>query len=586
MKAKNFLHVVLLPLLLMVVAGCGNSDSAGTAAVSTLAASESCIGCHSTVTSRVTGARIVDEWLASAHNTRNGASCRDCHEPAAGHPNNCGTCHGGGATPAGTDEVVRNPDQQQKCLKCHGKTATVKPLGAPHFNNVTASYVSSQYVGNCRKCHNPHDPSTNIEANRQWAQSGHGDRKAKPWNNYDFKTRGAATPGATPANTTSQDCVRCHTATGYINYVSSNFTDIRPWGQAEYNAGNKTKQPLACNACHDDGIGNAYTFKTRAVPSITGYYNYSSKLTKKLLLSYQFPDLGTSNICMACHTAREIGDTVKTAASNGLNFTNAGFINSHYLTAGATIFRVSGYTFPGRTYENVFYQHDQIGRNNFLGTGSKGPCVTCHMSSPEKHHFLPVAKDDSGNVTAVTSAVCNGCHSQRPWTKDTLEERKLAFQAALDALKDQLAKRGIYFYEAHPYFYTATYNPAYLESKASPHCTSNLPVVNWQTGGNASVTPIFKVTGGKTIFNRCSSATNVPGTAGTGSHNMGAAFNYNLLKHDPGAFAHNSYYVKRLIYDSIDWLDDNQINHSVGITLNALPDTTPYKANAINYLLP
>jgi len=67
---------------------------------------------------------------------------------------------------------------------------------------------------------------------------------------------------------------------------------------------------------------------------------------------------------------------------------------------------------------------------------------------------------------------------------------------------------------------------------------------------------------------------------------MGAAFNYNLLKHDPGAFAHNSNYVKRLIYDSIDWLDDNQLNHSAGVTLNALPDSTTFKAGAITYLLP
>ena len=67
---------------------------------------------------------------------------------------------------------------------------------------------------------------------------------------------------------------------------------------------------------------------------------------------------------------------------------------------------------------------------------------------------------------------------------------------------------------------------------------------------------------------------------------MGAAFNYNVLEHDPGAFAHNRYYSKRLIYDAIDWLDGNTLNDSVSATLNALDATDhPYKATAISYLL-
>ncbi len=48
---------------------------------------------------------------------------------------------------------------------------------------------------------------------------------------------------------------------------------------------------------------------------------------------------------------------------------------------------------------------------------------------------------------------------------------------------------------------------------------------------------------------------------------MGAAFNFNLLEHDPGAYAHNRIYTKRLIYDSIDWVDDGIMNYSVGATL-------------------
>ena len=56
--------------------------------------------------------------------------------------------------------------------------------------------------------------------------------------------------------------------------------------------------------------------------------------------------------------------------------------------------------------------------------------------------------------------------------------------------------------------------------------------------------------------------------------------------HDPGAYVHNSKYVKRLLYDSIDWIDDGMLNYSAGATLNALPAATAYKSEAMRYLLP
>jgi hypothetical protein len=66
---------------------------------------------------------------------------------------------------------------------------------------------------------------------------------------------------------------------------------------------------------------------------------------------------------------------------------------------------------------------------------------------------------------------------------------------------------------------------------------------------------------------------------------MGAAYNFNLLEHDPGAYVHNRMYTKRLIYDSIDWADDNDMNYSVGATLDALVPST-MKTEAMTYLLP
>ena len=47
---------------------------------------------------------------------------------------------------------------------------------------------------------------------------------------------------------------------------------------------------------------------------------------------------------------------------------------------------------------------------------------------------------------------------------------------------------------------------------------------------------------------------------------MGACFNINLLNREPGAFAHARTYSRRLLYDTIDWLDNKAIDRSVSAT--------------------
>ncbi|HWR58311.1 MAG TPA: hypothetical protein VN328_05430, partial [Thermodesulfovibrionales bacterium] len=112
--------------------------------------------------------------------------------------------------------------------------------------------------------------------------------------------------------------------------------------------------------------------------------------------------------------------------------------------------------------------------------------------------------------------------------------------------------RGFFFAPNNPYFF-----------KSPTDSTSANAVRNWLSAGDTDKTG-----------------------AVTGKHNMGAAFNFNLIEHDPGAFVHNRFYVKRLIYDSIDWLDDNILNDSVKATLDsALHAGKPYQSGAKTYIL-
>jgi hypothetical protein len=199
------------------------------------------------------------------------------------------------------------------------------------------------------------------------------------------------------------------------------------------------------------------------------------------------------------------------------------------------------------------FKHDKIGLTTAPGTGSNGPCVGCHMTSPAgasgdvnygKHRFLPV-KETAGVITSITSTNCasSGCHTgASTLTASGLEAEKEEALNALAALDNQLRVRGFFFSNTYPYFF-----------KTADNTASANGVKNW--GADNTI----------------------------GKQNMGAAFNYNLFAHDPGFFTHNPLYVKRLIYDSIDWLDNGAFDNTVQTTLTAL---SPAFDNALIYIGP
>ncbi len=584
MKLKLSRYVFTLGSLALLLSGCGEKTVVAPTSTK-LEESQTCIDCHSSYQSPVTGKFVTDEWKLSAHNTKNKAGCADCHEPEAGHPTSCNRCHSGTPTgaPGATNHVSKNPDRDGKCAKCHTSLAgysfavfdgiTTNTL-VRHFNNITspansensglrrpgypASYVSSQNVGKCRNCHNPHDTTSQMQKFREWSRSGKGNIYAKPWTNYDFKTRGTTTPGATPSNSFGDDCVRCHTTTGFVRYISDSSRPIAPWdiyGTVYPKVSlDKTKETLGCRACHDDGAGNVYSYKARFANQVVTYYNYSTNskvagVTNKIRqhIPKTYPDISTSNVCATCHVGREIGEIIRTSAPF-MNFSSIGFINSHYLTAGATIFKTSGfhfYTSQAKYANKSFYLHDQIGVVNKNGTGSDGPCVTCHIGQNgeyKRHTFLPT--DRSGNLLAK---VCIKCHDpasnpdSSAMNGTVIEDEATGFNAALAVLAKTLKNRGFVFQDGYPYF-----------------GTSSSPEKNWRkfTGGFGSgIVPV---------------AGNIP----AGALTMGAAFNLNLLVHDYGAFAHNRFYTKRLIYDAIDWMQDGVMGNGIEAGINALADET------------
>ena len=552
----------------------GSVTSTATAQVNVISSqaqeSNFCLSCH-------TGGVPAAGYLGSLHATASGApSCPTCHNPGLvlSHPGKpvatlgtvCSTCHYQGSFPGNLS--FHNdffPDPGNICLTCHDPHAllpiNLAGLPKPHFSTITSAsdpnYVA-MYVTprtSCSYCHGTplrfqNNTTTAAQARTDWAKSGKGDVTALPWKNsvtHDWKSSGTA--NATPATTVATDCVRCHVTKGFTQYVGSGYTNISPVGSSS----DKSSEPLTCNGCHNTDRAVNPGFSIRSSSYVTAYYNYSSVTTKKLIVKankffgykpfYSPPTPttnGGSNLCISCHTGRQSGETLLAANKAGLNFNNASFINSHYMSAAGTLYQSTGFRFYTSTVRNKYLisggglWHQYIGTNPGAGLpgGVNGPCVGCHMASDPastpRHSFNSVTKESS------VLSFCNNlsCHGGA-MDSDFPTLTSGYFNDSLAALKYLLqTKKGIYYTDVYPYFYDV--NGAQFKA--------------W---GNVKT--------------------------------MGAAFNYNLLIREKGAWAHNPDYVHRLIWDSIDYLDDGVMNNSTPAAIAAMSGQ-PFAAGASFYL--
>jgi hypothetical protein len=607
MKNRGLLMFFLSSMLFAALSGCGGSDGKGS--VSTLAASQKCIDCHSGNSrslSPVTGSRITEDWKSSSHNTANGAGCLDCHSSAhyhnivsdcrgchaTAHLNNgtsCGQCHGGtsmaladcrgchatahndpsrcgnchnNATPV--DVALKNPDAGGKCFFCHQAT-----LPAAHFRNMTAGssaasaamYVTRNYEKSCNSCHDPHKGDRGIgQQHLDWAKSGHGDVYGLAWSDRDFKG--------------SVGCIRCHSATGFIAYLESGYTNPQvSWAVP----GDKGREVLTCKACH-----SSYNFKgsVRTAAPFTAPYGIVNFVARAPM---SYPNVGESNLCVPCHSGRENGGSIKKTVAD---FSNASFKNPHYLAAAAVFYGLGGFQYYSSASQTPYYaqaytskygvvadgtiikataaspvfgavpavsvgdvlvgkkapwQHGRLGMDNYItaaaatgatiGTnrdpagkiidsGNKGQCVACHLG-PKATHTLgafEVARATWGTNTTAAMG-CYGCHNSENMEEVAHEERLLV-DRTLAFFKWQLLQVGAEYGADNPYFY-------------QPGTTN--PLKNW-------------------------SGLTVPG--GNGAANMGAAMNYKLLEAEKGVHVHNRTFMKQLVFDSLQYLQTGKVSFS------------------------
>jgi len=209
------------------------------------------------------------------------------------------------------------------------------------------------------------------------------------------------------------------------------------------------------------------------------------------------------------------------------------------------------------------YAHDQLGMST-----NRGPCVACHMSSAESHSYQATSFSATASpamaalsnpfpVSSINTALCSTCHASggigNPFfngSVSALNTKKTGYGLSVSAVNAWLVAKSLVW------------------ARTSGGVTAATNTSNWVSQPVAAL-----------AVNYANQDACIPPGAtaadfvGIGTRNMGAALNYDFTKNEPGAYVHNDLYVKRILYDTIDWLDDCTMNNSTPAALDFTSNT-------------
>ena len=291
----------------------------------------------------------------------------------------------------------------------------------------------------------------------------------------------------------SAGCAKCHSAGGLPQLLTLGGIADQPISNG-----------LMCSTCHND------------LTSYTRYEVSSVTFPSGMIVSSEYAD---TNLCMNCHQGRESGlsivEDLAAAEVEYLAVLEAGegpeedlgfldtvssslrFVNVHYFAAGATLYGSEA----GGAYE--YDGMDYIGLNeHILYTNG---CTSCH----------------SAHKLSVKFQTCQTCHNEFA----SLEELKVAgigsdIDAMLDLLyeamqayaTETIGKGFLYDGHSYPYFFTDLNGDGELNADEANY-------------GNAYAywTPRL----------------------------LRAAYNFQYIQKDPGAYAHNGKYIAQILVDTL-----------------------------------
>lgn len=285
-------------------------------------------------------------------------------------------------------------------------------------------------------------------------------------------------------------CAKCHSTPGFLDYLG-----------ADGSGANVVDRPAAigtvitCVACHNP--------KTRTLASVI----FPSGV--------RVDNLGTDARCMTCHQGVESSNSVTRAVANIGEDTvepKLTFLNVHYRAAGATLMGSvahGAYEYPGKSYGGRFAHREPYNRcgacHDVHSTQVKvSDCAACHKEVTDKrslHRIRVTAVDYDGNGNATEGLA------------EEIEHLRVRLYAAIQSYAKTVAgKPVVYDPDAYPYFFNDTNDNGVADKDEA----------RFPNKYNAWTPRLLK-----------------------------AAYNYQFVTKEPGAFAHNPVYTLQVLYDSL-----------------------------------
>lgn len=467
--------------------------------------SQDCLTCHTTAVwkpSTFDHAKT-NYPLQGAHRA---TECAKCHvnEQYKSLPNDCYTCHQKEFTETLTPNHVTGQLSHQ-CLDCH--TTTVwKPSTFDH-NKSLFKLVGAHISADCATCH------------------GNGQFKGLPVTCYACHQKdytAAAAPNHV-AGQFSQDCLTCHTQTG--------------WKPASFNH-NVTQFPLTgahaavnCTSCHTNGRystlpKDCYSCHQASFAGVTVPNHISAQFSHDCLSCHSstawspstfnhavtaFPLLGahTTAGCSSCHTNGQFKGLPSDCyschqknftATTAPNHVTAQFshecLTCHTNTAWKpSTFNHASTSFPLLGSHAAVSCGDCHKNGQFKGTTTD--CYACHLAD-----FTGVT--DPNHVTNQFDHNCLTCHSMNGWTPASFDHNKSGFPltgAHVAASCANCHKNGTYSgtttdcYTCHTSDYTSAASPAHAAANYPKTCLTCHNTAAWKPS-TFNHTPYFPIGAG------------------------------------------------------------------------------------------
>ena len=361
-------------------------------------------------------------------------------------------------------------------------------------------------------CHGAHE--FDLAINLQWFEGAHHPNIEGPIGTTTSRGNEVLdVPG--PANWGAVDhgygegCLRCHTSMG--------FAEVAPgYGDAVQVPADESDGFITCNGCHD-GVNYPTSEDKRLRFYSVSLFDYQGQVIRPV------NNAGNSAACIYCHQGREDGsrmdDDAATYNAGNMAFYMTSpkgnpvtFRNMHYLAAGAVLYAEKGYEYKDLDQYSGEHFHALVG------------CTGCHMADEPDEEDLGGHTFHMATASTESTTFCKTCHPsnmtfQLPWgggptPADDISSMLTTLLGAIEA----------------------------YDSPDDADTTANVKYQTWYP-----------------YFNLNSAQAWDPPLAK-------AAFNWQFIKKDPGAYAHNPSYALQLLWDSYEDLynNDNSITPAPG----------------------